>query len=225
MPLHGANRQRLTNRKGVDMNKVSGIYRIDLGNGWFYIGSSADLEQRSYMHLYELRSLRHVNIRMQKCWNKYQIFDFVVLELCNSEQLISREQFYLDKHFCDKKNVNIVAFAGRPPDVTDEQREKIRAANRRRIYTPQIRAEISARHTGRVKSPETCAKISASKRGKPLSPEHRKKLSIAAKKRPPHSEEYKRKMSMVTKGKPKSAETRQRMRDAWILRRAKNKDK
>lgn len=223
MPLRGANRQRPTNRKGVDVIKVSGIYRIDLGNGYFYIGCSSDLEQRSYMHLYELRSLRHKNIRMQKCWNKYQVFDFVILEICDVDNLTNREQFYLDKYFCDKKNVNILPVAGRPPSITEELKDKIRSANRRRIYTPEMRVEISRRHTGRIKSPETCARLSASLRGKPKSAEHRIKLSMAAKNRAPYSDEYKKKMSMVTKGKPKSAETRQKMRDAWVLRRAKKK--
>ena len=212
-------------QKDVDVKKVSGIYRIELGNGWFYIGSSTDLEKRRYMHLYELRSLSHGNIKMQKCWDKYQVFNFVVIEKCDPEALLSREQFYLDKHFNDKKNVNVVLEAGRPPYPTEEHKAKIRAANRRRIYTPEMRAEISARHTGRVKSPETCARLSTSLRGKRKSAEHRKKLSVAAKKRPPYSDEYKIKMSMATKGKSVSAETRQRMRDAWVLRRAKNKDK
>lgn len=249
-------------QKDVDVKKVSGIYRIELGNGWFYIGSSVDLGRRKNSHLHKLRLSQHRNIRMQRCWNKYQIFDFIVIEKCDPQFVLSREQFYLDKHIDDEKNINIASVAGSPmtgrkhsPEsrakigkahrgkklsnqvrlnmslafkkrgLSPEHKEKIRAANRGRIYTPEMRAEISARHTGRVKSPETCARLSTSLRGKRKSVEHRKKLSVAAKKRPPYSDEYKIKMSMATKGKSVSAETRQRMRDAWVLRRAKNKDK
>ena len=240
------------------MSKVSGIYRIDVGNGRFYIGSSVDLAQRKKSHLRNLKQSNHRNFRMQRCWNKYNFFEFTVLEYCPVESLLIREQQYLDKYKHDEKNINIALSASNPMlgrkhshearlkiakankgkkvsektrlnmsvslkkrGLSFEHKEKIREANKRRIYTPEMRAEISRRNTGRIKSPETCAKLSASLRGKPKSAEHRKKLSMAAKNRPPYSDEYKIKMSMATKGKSVSAETRQRMREAWVLRRAK----
>ena len=85
----------------------SGIYRIELGNGWFYIGSSVDLRRREVAHRTDLCSFRHCNDKMQKCWNKYHVFIFSVLELCAEHELITKEQLLLNKYFADTKNLNL----------------------------------------------------------------------------------------------------------------------
>ena len=183
MPLHGANRQRPTNSKGVDMNKFSGIYQVNLGNGWFYIGSAIDLTRRKREHLRTLKFKIHVNSHMQNCWNKYSIFEFVILEECEITQLLLREQFFLDIHFDDPKNVNLQPIAG---------------SCLGQVRSAETRAKMSAWQIGKVHSAETRAKISAANKGKVHSAEHRAKNS-AAKKGKIHSVDIRAKISAGSK--------------------------
>lgn len=79
--------------------KKSGVYKItNQANGKFYIGSSKDIEQRFNEHKMMLKNNKHVNIILQRSWNKYseQNFSFTVLEECAPERCVDREQYYLD---------------------------------------------------------------------------------------------------------------------------------
>lgn len=241
------------------MSNDSGIYRINLGNGYFYIGSAVFLERRKKNHIQKLRKKQHRNSIMQKCWEKYGIFEFIVLETCSKDDLLKREQELLDKHFDDEKNVNIARSASAPftgrkhsneakkkisafhkgKVVSPEHRrslsesrigkpllphhkEKVIATNKNRVWSEETRQKLSKSLKGRVVSKETRKKLSDASKGRVFSDEHRKKLSIQKKNRPPMLDEHRRQMSIATRGKPKSAETRQKMRDAWVLRRARS---
>ena len=199
MPLHGGNRQRPTNRKGVDMNKVSGIYRIDLGNGYFYIGSAVDLGRRERSHRSTLKRQTHVNKIMQRNWDKYGVFIFTVLVECEITELLIREQAFLDLHFDNAMNVNLAPIAG---------------SCLGKPHSAETRAKISAAHKGRIASSESRAKMSASHKDVPLSQETRKAMSVAQK-GIPKSLAHRAKLS-----KPKSAEHRANMVAAWVRRRA-----
>ena len=80
------------------MNKP-GIYVIycDM-SGKFYIGSSVKIKARWLDHKKTLRKGIHRNDYLQNSWNKYgePAFEFHVIEYCPKENLIEREQFYLD---------------------------------------------------------------------------------------------------------------------------------
>lgn len=93
---------------------ASGIYRIDLGSGWFYIGSTANLKTRKAAHLWELRKQCHRSPKVQSIWNKYGEFEFNVLELCSVDELLQKEQRLLDSHFTNPKNANLMPVAGSP---------------------------------------------------------------------------------------------------------------
>ena len=178
--------------------RCSGIYRIDLGNGYFYIGSSVNLKRRKVVHKTDLRSLRHSNQKMQNCWNKYGIFEFVVLEECEKSDLLLREQQLIDKHFSDPKNVNLAPTAGSPLGVihsadscanmsaaaqnrSNEHRAKISAAQIGRFCSAQTKNKMSASHKGIPMSDKTRANMSAAAQNR--SPEHCANLSVAAQKR------------------------------------------
>ena len=157
--------------------KTSGIYRIDLGNDWFYIGSAASLRHRKSKHRGDLERKVHSNQIMQRCWNKYGIFKFMVLEECAIDELIICEQIHLDKHFDNPKNANIARIAGSSLGVTrsDETRAKISAAGKNRSV--EHRARLSAASKGRFVSDEARAKISAGLTGYKHSAETLKKRS------------------------------------------------
>lgn len=179
-------------QKGVDVSKVSGIYRIELGNGWFYIGSSVNLKDRKNKHKSTLLRLRHDNQRMQNCWNKYKIFEFTILENCVKHKLLEREQAYLDIYFNDEKNVNIASVAGHPMLG--------------RKHSAEARKNMSNSQKGKTLSAEHCANMSAAHKGKPLSPEHSAKV-VAANRNRVYTDDIRLKMSMSRKGRIPSKET------------------
>lgn len=85
---------------------------------------------------------------------------------------------------------------GKVDIFSPEHRQKIGAANARRVWSTESRQKLSTTNQGRLRKPhsaETKQKIRNAKLGKHLSLEHRQKIGAA------------------TKGKKRTAETRQRM--------------
>lgn len=79
--------------------KQSGIYcLINIINNKRYIGSSKNIYQRLLKHRSLLRKNKHENIKLQNSWNKYQEnnFNFYILEFCNENDLLLKEQHYID---------------------------------------------------------------------------------------------------------------------------------
>ena len=144
----------------------SGIYRINLGNGWFYIGSSANMGGRKQNHLSDLNRQKHCNQKMQAIYNKYEVFKFEVLFECAIEELIIKEQVLLDAHFTDGKCANILPNAGSSLGYK---------------HSAETRANMSGARKGKIPSDESRAKMSAAKKGVPKSDEHRLKLSESGK--------------------------------------------
>ena len=146
---------------------TSGIYRIDLGNDWFYIGSAVDLKKRESEHRRRLKRKNHGNQIMQNVWNKNTIFEFTILERCTKDELLKCEQRYLDKHFDEPKNVNICSISGSILGY---------------IHTPEARKKMSDAAKFRPPpSAETRAKMSAANKRKLVSAETRAKMSMAIK--------------------------------------------
>ena len=95
----------------TDNRKKIGIYRwVNNLNGKTYIGSSNNLGVRFYTY-YSLRSLAKSNRPMERALLKYGFsnFSLEILEYCILENLLKREQYYLDNL---KPEYNIVETAG-----------------------------------------------------------------------------------------------------------------
>lgn len=78
--------------------KICGIYKIvNVYNEKSYIGSSIDIHDRWLVHRKSLNRGNHHSIKLQRAWNKYgeDSFVFIILETCNSEFLLDREEYYL----------------------------------------------------------------------------------------------------------------------------------
>lgn len=149
--------------------KTSGIYAIySACNGRRYVGSAVDIRRRWRRHRSDLRNGKHKNIHLQRAWDKHgeEAFDFVVLEECSVEQLIEREQHYMDMYL-DKYNCAPLA-----------------GSSLGRKASPEARANMSAAQTGRKHTPEAKAKMSASQKARgvrTLTPEHRANIGAAGK--------------------------------------------
>lgn len=91
--------------------KKIGVYRwINNFKGKTYIGSFINLSVRFYTY-YSLRYLAKSNRPMERALLKYGFsnFSLEILEYCNLEDLLKREQYYLDTL---KPEYNIVEIAG-----------------------------------------------------------------------------------------------------------------
>ena len=165
-----------------------GIYEIKcLSNGKSYLGSSSNLKKRFSNHKSRLRSSEHGNIHLQNAWNKYgeKNFSFEILEYCTHEELISKEQEWLDFYYLNNQWSSLFNF--------------------RTIANSNIGLSCCR---GRKLSLETKGKISKSHLGKKLSTEHREKLLHIVRNR---SLETRRKMSESRKGIHLSKETKAKM--------------
>lgn len=75
--------------------KVSGIYKLILDDK-IYIGSAINLYNRINLHKFQLLKNKHHNVLVQRKFNKIRQLNFEILEFCNKELLIKREQYHLD---------------------------------------------------------------------------------------------------------------------------------
>lgn len=76
-----------------------GVYAIvHRDSGRRYIGSSKCVEKRWGQHLNLLTHGRHHSPYLQHAWTKYgaEAFDFVVVEQCAQQELLSRKQAWID---------------------------------------------------------------------------------------------------------------------------------
>ncbi len=134
--------------------KISGIYKIvNLINNKFYVGSAVSLLNRYHTHKNSFVKNKHNNQHLQNSINKYGIdnFKFEVIEICNKEELLIKEQYYIDKL---KPNYNICLIAGNSLGV---KRSKEYKENQRKIQT-------GLKHIPH--SEETKRKISESNKGR-----------------------------------------------------------
>jgi hypothetical protein len=112
-------RMRKSTSYNIDpwFNNISGIYQIKNSvNGNYYIGRSKNVGSRWRYHIDELRESVHHNYLLQEDWwwnlGEYY-FTFELLERCNMdmEELVEREQEYLDDHFCKSNCYNLFPYA------------------------------------------------------------------------------------------------------------------
>lgn len=129
----------------------SGIYCIfNEKTNKYYIGSSHDIEERKINHFSMLRNNKHHSIYLQRAWNKSknkENFIFKILEYCNEEELMNKENYYLNilcksNDYIEKKNrdflklsYNILPFAqkGFCQKHRKETIEKLKLCNPNRI--------------------------------------------------------------------------------------------
>jgi group I intron endonuclease len=87
----------------------SGIYLIrNIVNDKKYIGSTVSFQGfkiRWRRHKTQLNGGYHANLHLQASWKKYgeENFEFTILEICQDDLLITREQKWID-HFISSDN-------------------------------------------------------------------------------------------------------------------------
>lgn len=144
-----------------DGYKVSGIYQItNLVNGKFYIGSAKYVKSRLSCHLNDLRDGKHDNEYLQYSFIKYgeKAFEFKLIEKCEFDKLIEREQYWLDKTKCYERHIgyNIRTIANSNLGIkriikhTEESKRKIGLKHKGKIVSDETRKRMSAWQIGNV---------------------------------------------------------------------------
>lgn len=162
---------------------MSGIYRLtNLVNKKSYVGSAVDLRARLYVYYSDSR-LKDSNMVIYKAILKYGYsnFSLEIIEYSDPDNLLKREQYYLDKL---KPIYNLLTTAGSSYGYKHTKEALAKMSAGRSRYTgyklsPNTRAKIAAAATGRVLSEEAKEKISIARKGIKLSLETRAKLSAA----------------------------------------------
>jgi group I intron endonuclease len=147
---------------------MQGVYEIvNKNNGKRYIGSSVDIDLRFKGHLRDLRKGKHVNIKLQRAYDKHGEDCFIqnMIEEClERENLLDREQWYLDNTEC-QYNLSPNARGG---NLGEEAIRKMRISMKGKNTGPrseETKRKLSIAATGFRHSDETRMKMSESHTG------------------------------------------------------------
>lgn len=185
------------------------IYKISNNiNDKIYIGSAVKFNLRLNQHKHNLLNNVHHSSKLQNHVNKYG-FDsivFTIIEQCNENNLIEREQYYLNKF---KPFFNTRTIAENQTGIKRTQEQIKKATETRRI---KYNGEYSKKY---VVSEETKKKMSIAHKGKTISEEQKRNHSILMKGRK-MTEEQKMKISIAGKGRITKDETKLKQSIAHI---------
>lgn len=140
-----------------------------------YIGSALSFAHRKYHHLYQLKRGIHHSIYLQRHVNKHGIesIEFEILEIVYPNELIEKEQYYIDL-FTPDFNISKKAYSTMGVPCSDEKKENIRKALIGRKATPEA---VEANRLGQLKrlppTDETRKNISEGLMGRKVSVESR----------------------------------------------------
>lgn len=172
------------------MGFLGGIYRIiNIANSKYYIGSAINLANRKRQHFSELSLNKHTNKHLQNAYNLYgeNSFLFDVIEFCENDFLIEREQFWIDaykREGCPLYNLCSIAGSRLGTRVSEVSKKKISlskkgvpAHNKGKIMSDEQKEKISKALTGRERPIADVIKTANSNKGKKRTEEFKKRMS------------------------------------------------
>ena len=117
------------------MNKVSGVYKItNTVTGDFYIGSSKNIKQRWSGHRKPYNLYKYPNSRMYKDIYKQGIDSFLIEIIEETDNLIDREQYWIEKLKPNYNNYNAKGL-----NVERQKKSNIKANKKYREVHPDRR--------------------------------------------------------------------------------------
>lgn len=167
-----------------------GVYALEhTPTGRHYVGSSKQMKERFRGHLNALTKNRHHSWKLQQAWGDGGFVAKVLEVVDDHDKLTEREQWWIDelRAWDEGFNCRPVAECNRDLPMSDQTKEKIRAANKSTWSDPTRRAALSKRFKGvrRGKPTEDSERRRAEsgKKAWAADPTRRKRQSAAAKER------------------------------------------
>jgi hypothetical protein len=202
---------------------TSGIYAIvNKENGHRYVGSAIDIPSRWRVHRHHLNKNNHHSPHLQNAWNKYGEgnFEFIVLEECPTNLVLQREQEYLNS----SPEYNTAKIAGSQYGFrfSEEQKKKASEVHTGFRHTEESKKKMSEIWKGKPRgkySEERCKNISEGHKGYIPNENQLRGLEIGRNK--PMTDEVKKKISDAQKGYQPTEETLDKLRQAWVRRKAR----
>lgn len=120
------------------MGKRSGVYEIEIAGNKYY-GSSINICARKQNHIAKLRSGKHRNQRLQRCFDKYgeDAIAFKILVICDEESVLDEEQKYLNENIGNNNCLNFCKSASAPMTgikFSDNHKKKMSKSQVRNKY-------------------------------------------------------------------------------------------
>lgn len=152
--------------RGIVYPKCSGIYKIkNIFNDKVYVGSAKNLDKRIKNHIWGIYKNKHRNIMLTQAFNKYGYdnFYFIILEICDYEEIVERENLWIDYYQSFKKengyNIQPFAFSNLSNPLSDSAKQKISNYQKGRPKTKEANIKNSISHMGAL-NPNYGKKIS-----------------------------------------------------------------
>jgi group I intron endonuclease len=208
-------------------NDICGIYIIkNIINGKCYIGKSVTVYCRLRKHKEMLERKAHINIYLQRSWDKYGKgnFTFKLLEPCEELILSQKEHEWVEYH----KNILKIELYN-INDIDSNGKNRLSEETKRKISEAHKGKKLSEEHINAIKNANIGNKYSL---GRKHSQEIKDKMKLSHKNNnvwlgKKHSEETKQKLSLANLGKKNwlgkkhSEETKQKIRLAHLGKKHK----
>ncbi len=218
----------------MDIHKTGVYIILNLVNDKVYIGSAArSFQHRWKGHRVDLRRGKHHNKHLQAAWNEYgeENFIFRILEICDKEDCIEREQYWLDGFdACNReKGYNRTPTAGSPLGIkhTDESKKIFSERNNKLFSNPEYREKhkkaVSESNRRKAKDPVWLANNKARVQ-KAVKTEKWKTNQKAGCKIRNSNPEYRKKHKEAIQLNAKDPEYRDKLHRAWAKRKAKQRE-
>jgi group I intron endonuclease len=151
---------------------IIGIYKITcIENNKIYIGSSRHIQKRIKNHFNKLKAGKHINPHIQSTYNLYgyEKFKWEILEECLIDELLNREQYWIDLTQCFDRNIgfNNCKKADRPLGYkhTESARKKMSESKKNKKLTDDHINKIAIANKGKKRTAEQKEKMSQAKLG------------------------------------------------------------
>ena len=188
-----------------------GIYKIEnLITHKVYIGQSKNIKNRWKEHIYALNNDKHINIYLQRAWNKYgqENFNFESLEECTKKELNNKETYWFNIYY---PNVYNLHRTGDSHNMSQEIKDKISKSEKGKVLSEKSRQKIREKRKLQVFSKETRLKMA----------ENMKRRNRARKGLPGHklSGWHKQRISLAQKGRKRTQEEIEKNRINYLGRK------
>lgn len=170
----------------TSIQKKPGVYRLqNLDNGRFYIGSSKNLYLRYYRHREFLKSKKIGNHKIFDDIKDKEVINFVfgVIEYCEKEDMLEREQHYFElyKPFYNCTPTVYDATGYKWPDKIKEKNKDVHHGPIDMVKHSEALKEAWKRRKEKYTTEELSKKMADARQGIKHSEEAKKKMSVAGK--------------------------------------------